>query len=44
MEDQQKSLRPIFNEAIELESADQRAAYLQRVCGDNASLRQPIEN
>ena len=44
MNDPQKSLRTIFNEAVELESAEQRAAYLQKVCGDNASLRQQIEN
>ena len=43
MDEEQKSLRTLFGEAVEIESPEQRAAYLQRVCGDNSELRQQIE-
>ena len=33
----------IFNEALELTSAEERAAYLDRVCGPDRSLRGRVE-
>ncbi len=32
------ALRTIFNEAIEIENPNERAAYLARVCGDDIGL------
>ena len=40
MNDQQKNLRTIFNEAVEIESPEPRASHLQRVWGGNPELRQ----
>ncbi|MCL4180768.1 MAG: serine/threonine protein kinase, partial [Verrucomicrobia bacterium] len=37
------ALRTIFNEAIEIENPNERAAYLARVCGDDIGLRRRIE-
>ncbi len=37
------SPRTIFNEALEIEGARQRAEYLAKVCGSDAALRQKIE-
>src|SRR4051794_21641437 len=36
-------LMEIFSEALELTSADERAAYLDRVCGSDRSLRVRVE-
>jgi serine/threonine protein kinase/thioredoxin-like negative regulator of GroEL len=33
----------IFGQALEIESAEERAAYLDRACGDNQALRSEIE-
>ncbi len=38
-----KSLREIFNEAVEIEDAQQRDEYLAAACGDDIALRQSIE-
>jgi eukaryotic-like serine/threonine-protein kinase len=39
----EKSLRTIFVEAVEMTDEEERAAYLERVCGDDAALRQRLE-
>jgi serine/threonine protein kinase/WD40 repeat protein len=39
----QPQLRDIFNEAVEIADARQRAAYLAAACGADAALRQRIE-
>ena len=36
------SPRTIFNEALEIEGARQRAEYLAKVCGSDAALRQKL--
>jgi serine/threonine protein kinase len=33
----------IFSEAVELPSKEQRAEYVQRICGDNAEMRQRVD-
>lgn len=38
-----RSLRAIFNAAMEFDGVDERSAYLVRVCAGNAALRQRIE-
>ena len=43
MNEKQSSLRNLFNEAVEITDVAERAAYLQRACGDDASLRQRLE-
>ncbi|HEY2952152.1 MAG TPA: serine/threonine-protein kinase [Verrucomicrobiae bacterium] len=43
MNEKQNSLRSLFNEAAEITDAAERAAYLQRACGDDASLRQRLD-
>jgi serine/threonine protein kinase len=35
--------KSIFVNALEIESAEERQAYLGRVCGDNLQLRQAVE-
>ena len=37
------SAETILSEAIEIASADQRAAYLDRACGEDARLRRQVE-
>ncbi|MBI3414273.1 MAG: protein kinase [Verrucomicrobia bacterium] len=44
MNEQNKSLRTIFNEAAELADAARRAEYLQRACGTDADLRRKLED
>ena len=39
-----QSVRTIFNEAVEIADARQRAAHLAVRCGDNAALRQQVDN
>ena len=39
-----QSLRTIFNEAVEIADARQRVDYLVAKCGDNAALRQQVDN
>jgi len=39
----QQPLRKIFNEAVEIADAQQRADYLAAVCGADTALRQSIE-
>ena len=39
-----QSLRTIFNEAVEIADARQRADWLAVKCGDNAVLRQQVDN
>ena len=43
MSSEAKGPETIFAEAIEIESADQRAAYLDNACGKNPRLRRDIE-
>src|SRR5439155_3909711 len=43
MSEQQNSLRTIFVEALEIEDAQQRVAFLSRVCGADAALRREVE-
>ena len=43
MSKEQQPLRKIFNEAVEITDARQRAAYLATACGDDAALRRRIE-
>ncbi len=43
MSNPQPSEKSIFQETIEIASADQRAAYLDRVCGDNLQLRAEVQ-
>jgi WD40 repeat protein len=38
-----KSLRELFLEAVEIEDAGARAAFLAKACGDDANLRQRLE-
>ena len=38
-----KSLRAIFNEALEIEDAKQRGEYLAQACGADTTLRQSVE-
>jgi hypothetical protein len=43
MAESKYSARTIFNEALEIEDARQRAEYIAKACGSNAALRQKIE-
>jgi len=43
MSEGKKSLRAIFNQALEIADAQNRAEYLAQVCGADAELRQKIE-
>ena len=43
MNEKENSLRTIFIEAVERTDGTERAAYLQRACADDASLRQRLE-
>jgi serine/threonine protein kinase len=43
MSEEKKDLLAIFNEAIELPSPDERAAYLDRACAGDAMLRSRVE-
>src|SRR5690349_19244200 len=38
-----KSLRAIFDEAAEIEIEQERQAYLDRACGNNATLRASVD-
>src|SRR5262245_42716575 len=43
MSDAERHLMTLFGEARELASAAERAAYLERVCGGDRTLRQEVE-
>ena len=43
MNKSKNSVRTIFNEALEIAAAPQRAEYLAKACGSDAALRQKIE-
>jgi hypothetical protein len=43
MSEQRLSERSIFEAVIEIASLEERAAYLDQVCGSDAGLRQEIE-
>ena len=43
MDDSKRSLRTIFNEALEIEEVQARADYLSGACGSDPSLRKKIE-
>ncbi len=43
MVSEKPSIDAIFGAAIEIESADDRQAYLERACGEDASLRRQVE-
>jgi len=38
-----KSLRAIFDEASEIESEQERQAYLDQACGEDAALRARVD-
>ena len=42
MVSEKPSIDAIFGAAIEIESADDREAYLERACGEDASLRRQM--
>ena len=44
MNQTKNALLNIFNQAAELPDAAERAAFLERACGENAALRQKIED
>jgi len=39
-----KDIKAIFSEALEKQTDDERSAYLSRICGNDAGLRDKIEN
>jgi hypothetical protein len=43
MDSSDSSLRTVFADAMEIEDAQQRAAFLDRVCGKDTALRRDIE-
>src|SRR5437660_1131145 len=43
MDETESSLRAIFNQAVEIEDAHQRAAYLAEACGNDAALRAKVK-
>jgi len=43
MNEKQDCLRNLFNEAAEIADDAERAAFLERACGDDASLRQRLD-
>src|SRR5262245_42890850 len=43
MSDSERHLLTLFAEAMELASAPERAAYLDRACGNDQALRQHLE-
>ena len=43
MSGEEKSLKTIFDEAAEITSPEERAAFLERACGDDASLRRHVD-
>src|SRR5438552_12263954 len=43
MSKQDKSVRNVFGEAMEIADPQQRAEYLARSCGANTALRQSVE-
>jgi hypothetical protein len=43
MSEQQNSLQIIFVEALEIEDAQQRAAFLFQACGTDSALRREVE-
>src|ERR1700746_3181283 len=44
MDEAKRSLRTIFNEALEIDEAGQRAAYLQQACGEDTALRRKLQD
>jgi serine/threonine protein kinase/tetratricopeptide (TPR) repeat protein len=44
MSKEPKGIKTIFSEAIEKETPEERSAYLDEICGNNAELREKIEN
>src|SRR5262245_20531628 len=44
METKPPSVELIFGEAVNLSSASERAAYLDRACGGDAALRRQVES
>src|SRR5262245_23915119 len=44
MNDAERHLMTLFADAAELASPAERAAYVDRACGDNAVLRQEVES
>jgi len=43
MKEEPKDIKSIFSEAIEKKDAEERAAYLDKACGNNAALRAKVE-
>ena len=43
MSEEPPDLESLFLAALEIESPDEQAAFLQRSCGENASLRQEVQ-
>ncbi|HEU0011477.1 MAG TPA: serine/threonine-protein kinase, partial [Verrucomicrobiae bacterium] len=44
MDHNYKPLRAVFNEAVEIENPAERAAYLDRACGQDAVLRRKLDD
>src|SRR4030042_1836093 len=44
MSKEPKGIKTIFSEAIDKETPEERSAYLDQICGNNAELREKIEN
>ena len=43
MDEAKRSLRTIFIEALEIDAAAERAAYLQQACGQDTALRRKLQ-
>jgi serine/threonine protein kinase len=43
MDEAKRSLRTIFNEALEIDAAAERAAYLKEACGEDSALRRKLQ-
>jgi hypothetical protein len=44
MGERRKDIKAVFSEALERKTAEERAAYLDGVCGDDAALRSEFES
>jgi serine/threonine protein kinase/WD40 repeat protein len=44
MNEEQKNIKSIFSEAIEKPTPEERENYLKKVCGNDAKLRERVEN
>jgi serine/threonine protein kinase len=44
MPDQKRTVRAVFENALGIEPEGERSAYLDNICGDDASLRQDVDS